>query len=354
MPSATHSGVLPGGRRRKPTFTTLAGSVIKRLEAAFTAWLDQNVETARPPATDPQHVLESIRAGDVVLVAGRTRMSRFIRFLSGSPWTHVALCLGRLEEYTHADPVLRDLALRHPTLRDLIERVSHGDPREPVLIEALLGRGTILTPLRRYRAHAVKICRPSSLSKQQVGRVIRFAVRHLGFDYDLRQILDLVRLAVPLPSFARRWRSSLFDPDYVASRRCICSTLLVQSFTSVAHPVVAVAAPHGHAAYQASLQVNPRIATPRDFDGSPYFEYLEFPPKSPAAAPARPVPRLRLSLTKAWLTNAWLTKAWRAGVWRARGAARPFAHPVAFPGQVLEPCYASVPLRPGQRVRGRS
>ena len=60
-------------------------------------------------------------------------------------------------------------------------------------------------------------------STQQVGRVIRFAVRHLGFDYDLRQILDLVRLAAPLPSFARRWRSTLFDPNYVVSRRCICS-----------------------------------------------------------------------------------------------------------------------------------
>jgi hypothetical protein len=269
MPSARP----PSGRRRKPVFTTLTASVLKRLEATFTAWLDQNVEADGRPAPDPQHVLESIRAGDVVLIAGRTRMSRFIRFFSGSPWTHVALCVGRLEEYTqNADPALRD-----PTLRDLIARASHGDPKEPVLIEALLGRGTVLTPLRHYRAHAVKICRPRSLSEQQVGWVIGFAVRHLGFDYDLRQVLDLVRLAAPLPSFARRWHSTLFDPDYVASRRCICSTLLVQSFTSVAHPVVAVAAPHGNAAYKASLETNPRLATPRDFDGSPYFEYIEFP-----------------------------------------------------------------------------
>ena len=320
MASAAHSGVPSSARGRKPAFTTLAGSVMQRLEASFTAWLDQNVEADGPPATDPQPVLESIRAGDVVLVAGRTRMSRFIRFLSGCPWTHVALCLGRLEEYD-ADPALRDL----------MARASHGDPKEPVLIEALLGRGTILTPLRRYRAHAVKICRPSTLSEQQVNRVIRFAVRHLGFDYDLRHILDLVRLALPLPSFARRWRSTLFDPDYAASGRCICSTLLVQSFTSVAHPVVAVEAPHSDAAYKASLEANPRLATPRDFDGSPYFEYLEFPPNSPAAAAARPVPRLP-----------------QAKVRRARGAARPF-HPGRFPGQVLKPCYATVPMRPALR-----
>ena len=239
---------------------------MKRLVATFTAWLDRNVEADGPPATDLQHVLESIRAGDVVLVAGRTRMSRFIRILSGCPWTHVALCLGRSEEYD-ADPALRDL----------IARASDGDPKNRADRGAPRPRDHP-DPPQALPSHAVKICRPSNLSEQQVGRVIRFAVRYLGFDYDLRHILDLVRLAVPLPSFAQRWRSTLFDPDYVASRRCICSTLLVQSFTSVAHPVVAVAAPHSDAAYKASLEVNPRLATPRDFDGSPYFEYLEFHP----------------------------------------------------------------------------
>jgi hypothetical protein len=186
----------------------------------------------------------------------------------------------------------------------------------------------------------VKICRPRNLSAQQVGRVIRFAVRHLGFDYDLRQILDLVRLAVPLPSFARRWRSTLFDPDYVASKRCICSTLLVQSFTSVAHPVVAAAAPHSNAAYKASLGTNPRLATPRDFEGSPYFEYIEFAPNTPAAAPARSVLRLPSSRTK---------------VRRTRGATRPFAQPGPFPGQLLQPCYACLPVAPNTTApRGRA
>jgi hypothetical protein len=116
------SGVPLSGRRRKPAL-----SVLKRLEAMFTAWLEQNVEADGPSATDPQYVLGSIRPGEVVLIAGRTRMSRFISFLSASPWTHVALCVGRLEEYTqNADP-----ALRHPTLRHLIARASHGDRKNP-------------------------------------------------------------------------------------------------------------------------------------------------------------------------------------------------------------------------------
>jgi hypothetical protein len=50
---AMPSGVPLSGRRREPAFTTLAGSVLKRLEATFTAWLDQNVEADGPPATDP-------------------------------------------------------------------------------------------------------------------------------------------------------------------------------------------------------------------------------------------------------------------------------------------------------------
>jgi len=111
-----------------------------------------------------------------------------------------------------------------------------------------------------------------------VGRLIRF-VRHLGFDYDFRQILDLVRLAAPLPSFARRWRSTLFDPDYVASKRCMCSTLLVQSFTSVAYPVVAVA-PHINAAYKASLGTNPRLA-PERLRWIPLFRIYRVPTEYP-------------------------------------------------------------------------
>ena len=268
MPSAAHSGVPSSGERPKAGIHTRVGHEAARGDVYGLAGPERR---SGRPARDRSSTRARIDP------CGRCRSRRrthphepLYQVPLRLPWTHVALCLGRSEEY-NADPALRDL----------IARASHGDPKEPVLIEALLGRGTILTPLRRYRTHAVKICRPSNLSEQQVGRVIRFAVRHLGFDYDLRHILDLVRLAVPLPSFAQRWRSTLFDPDYVASRRCICSTLLVQSFTSVAHPVVAVAAPHSDAAYKASLEANPRLATPRDFDGSPYFEYLEFPPELP-------------------------------------------------------------------------
>lgn len=255
-------------RAHYPPRTTLSNWVKRRLESAFTAWLVRNVEAGAPPATDRRRLYECIRAGDVVLISGRTRMSRFVKYLSGSPWTHVALCLGRPEEYTDDDP----------TVRSLMVAASHHDPKEPLLIEALIDRGTVLSPLNHYRSDALKICRPRGLSKQQIDRVIQVAIRHLGFDYDLRQVLDLARLVLPLPSFLRRWRSTVFEPQGVDLRRCICSTLLVQAFATVAHPIVALAAPHIATAFNTSVAANPRLATPSDFELSPYFERLEFLP----------------------------------------------------------------------------
>jgi hypothetical protein len=252
------------------------------LEGRLARWLDEHIESEYAPTIDPRNFYESIRAGDVVLVAGRTRMSRFVKLLSGSSWTHVALCLGRIEDYSeNADRALRSL----------IAGAAHGNPREPVLIEALLGRGTILSPLSHYRSHAIKICRPQNLSERELNQVIRFAVRHLGFDYDLRLVVDLARLALPIPSFLRRWRSTVFETDRRNSKRCICSTLLVQAFASVAYPVVAAPAPHSYEVQKTSLAVNPRLATPRDFDESPYFKYLAFPSSNSPAGRVQYLPQ---------------------------------------------------------------
>jgi hypothetical protein len=202
MPSAAHSGVPSCGRRRKPVFTTLTGSVIKRLEATFTAWLDQKVEADGPPATDPQHVLDIDSCGrcgsrrrahpheplyQVPLrlpVDARSALPRPLGGVQGRPRAARSggACLSRRPERTRAD------------------RGAAGPRDHPHPPQAL------------PRPRRVKICRPRSLSEQQVSRVIRFAIRHLGFDYDFRHILDLVRLAVPLPSFARRWRSTLVRP----------------------------------------------------------------------------------------------------------------------------------------------
>lgn len=55
-----------------------------------------------------------------------------------SPWTHAALYIGRVND------------IRDPKARSRLAYYD-GDLSEPLVIESLLGQGTIVTPLRHYR-----------------------------------------------------------------------------------------------------------------------------------------------------------------------------------------------------------
>ncbi len=68
----------------------------------------------------------------------------------------------------------------------------------------------MVNPLSKYRDDSLRICRAGGLSRQDAQRVLKFALQHLGFEYDLRQLLDLARFLFPYSVIPRRWRSSLF------------------------------------------------------------------------------------------------------------------------------------------------
>lgn len=227
-------------------------------------WLNTRIEPSAQSDTDFKCLSDSIRPGDVVLVSGLTRISRFIHTLTGSRWTHVALCIGRIDEITT------------PGLLVQISRHYRGDPDQPLLIEALFGRGTLLSPLSHYRQHDLRICRPLDLGAAEIRQVITQAAGYLGYEYDLRQIVDLGRYLAPMAWLPRHWRSSLFAADASNAKRCICSTMLVEAFAAICYPVLSVPAATAYATYEASLSANPRLATPRHFDESPYFDKLDF------------------------------------------------------------------------------
>ena len=129
----------------------------------FTAWLVQ--ERARPemPLCDFAHLALEIRPCDVLLVEGRSRVSDIIKNITQTIWTHSALYIGRLED------------IDDPGLRALIEKFYQGDPGEQLIIEALLGEGTLINPLSKYRGEHLRICRPKSLSQQACDTVTAIA-----------------------------------------------------------------------------------------------------------------------------------------------------------------------------------
>lgn len=229
-------------------------------------WLAKESLHANPDARlyDFDRLCYEIRPGDVILVEGRSRVSNVIKMITQSPWTHSALYIGRL--YDIDDEGLRETIAQHYS----------GDPNDQLIIEALLGEGTVIHPVTKYQLEHLRICRPNGLSPADAQRVIAFAIERLGADYDIRQLLDLARFLFPYGILPRRWASSLFRHNAGAPTRTVCSTMLAEAFQSVSFPVLPFA--EKTAAGKIHLyRRNPRLYSPSDFDFSPYFDIIKYP-----------------------------------------------------------------------------
>jgi len=236
---------------------------IKWLGEKIIHWLTEEEELSGVPPCDFERLSFEIRPCDVILVEGRSRVSDVIKTITQSPWTHSALYVGRL------------LDIEDTSVREHINWLYDGDPADQLIIEPLLGEGTIVSPLKKYTRDHLRICRPTGLSPQDVQKVIKYATRHLGHDYNVRQLLDLARFLLPYGILPRRWRSSLFEHNAGDSTRTVCSSLIAAAFSSVQFPVLPVI--HKDEDGMRLFKRNTRLYTPRDFDYSPYFEIIKYP-----------------------------------------------------------------------------
>jgi permuted papain-like amidase YaeF/Yiix C92 family enzyme len=210
-------------------------------------------------ATAPAAVLAaSLRPGDVLLIEGNTRISVAIKYLTQSTWSHATLYVGNV-----------------PGLSKPGE-----EPR--VLIEADVREGVRAVPLSDYAGLHTRICRPVGLSREDLHKVIEYAVSQLGHRYDLKNVFDLARYLIPTPPVPVRWRRRMLAFGSGDPSRAICSTLIAQAFQSVRYPILPEVTleksddPACNDCYHEILHVrNYRLYTPRDFDISPYFEVVK-------------------------------------------------------------------------------
>lgn len=230
----------------------------------FVNWLTADHIGSSPPLCDFDRVRYEIRPCDVILVEGSSRVSEIIRTITQSPWSHAAMYIGRVHDIDDEE------------LREKVMSFYNGDPNEQLIIEAWLGQGTVVNPLEKYRSDSLRVCRPTGLARQDAQHVLKFALQHLGFDYDLRQLLDLARFLFPYRVIPRRWRSSLFQRNAGSPTRSVCSSMIAAAFASVKFPVL----PLLETRRDGSLRMvprNSRLFTPRDFDYSPYFDIIKCP-----------------------------------------------------------------------------
>jgi len=236
-----------------------------RLMDRMSAWLntavDDNVDSQ---LTDFDRLCEELNQGDVLLVEGRTRVSHVIKSITNSPWTHSILYIGRLDE------------IRDESLQEKVSEYHQGESHEQLIIESMLGEGTIINPVTKYENEHLRICRPKGLSRSDRQQVIAFSLSQLGYEYDVRHLFDLARFLFPYSIFPRRWRSTLFQQYAGRSTRNVCSYMMGEAFGSVNFPILPVA----ERSEDGSLKLykrNPRLFTPKDFDYSPYFDIIKYP-----------------------------------------------------------------------------
>lgn len=240
-------------------------SVGKWFTNIVTSWLvyEPDIPPNAPSLTNFERLCDEIRPGDVILIEGRSRASNIIRQITQSSWTHSALYLGNYHQLNVAGIASKSLAHFAST------------PHTNLIIEALLGEGTIVTPLSKYRKEHLRICRPRTLTINDRNKVIQHLLNRLGNQYDIRQLLDLARFLFPYNLIPRCWRSSLFLYRTGKSTKTICSSMLAEAFMSIRYPILPVVehTDKGLRFYRR----NTKLFTPKDFDYSPYFDIIKYP-----------------------------------------------------------------------------
>jgi hypothetical protein len=202
--------------------------------------------------SDPVALRKTLEPGDVLLVEGNSHISRVIKYLTQSTWSHAALYVGPVEG----------------------ANASEGEPH--VLIEAEVGQGVISAPLSKYYPHHTRICRPIGLSLEDRRTICSYAIERIGFDYDLRNIIDLMRYLIPLP-VPQRWRRRMIALGSGNPTRLICSALIAQAFEAVRYPILPkITQLESEAARRDILEIrHSSLYAPRDFDISPYFKIIK-------------------------------------------------------------------------------
>jgi len=143
-----------------------------------------------------------------------------------------------------------------------------------VLVEANIGQGVVASTLSKYASYQTRICRPVGLTEDDRVRICTYAAERIGFDYDLKNIIDLLRYLFPLP-VPQRWRRRLIALGSGHPTRIICLAQIAHVFETVRYPILPKMT-RSEQAWQEVLEIiRSSLYTPRDFDISPYFRVVK-------------------------------------------------------------------------------
>lgn len=197
--------------------------MLRQIKQFLFNWATKEVIPSRMRSEYFELIKKELKPGDVLLVAGRTRMAKVIQWVTGSHWTHVAVYIGN-----------------------------------DWLIESIVGIGVRIASVDLYVSDEVRIMRHKFITPDKSRGIINIMADNLGGKYDSRAIFDLLRLMAPIWLMPRKFRSTLFRDS---RDRFTCSELTTLAFKKQDLQVI--------------LHQKARLTVPGDFDRSVYFDVIK-------------------------------------------------------------------------------
>jgi hypothetical protein len=247
-------------------------SLLNKIGRGLAAYLERPSVSIQPSTCKPLLLASTIRVGDVLLVDGSSRISTAIKYLTQSTWSHAALCIA--DDSNSTNPSCDNITLVEADVLDGIRTVA----------------------LSHYSHLHTRVCRPVGLNNEDVELAIAFAMAQVGYQYDMKNVFDLMRYLVQTPPVPTRWRRKMIVLGSGDPTRAICSSFIAQTFQSIRYPIlphVFFEEPdlsfealntsfkktkhmHSKASYDEVLQIRHHtLYVPRDFDLSPYFNIVK-------------------------------------------------------------------------------
>lgn len=194
-----------------------------------------------------EKVFAVIKRGDILLVDGNSRISTAIKYITQSTWSHSSFYI----------------------------ESEDGTLEQATLLEADLTEGVTLVPLAKYADYNVRICRPIGLTDEECEGLLQFVKERIGYHYDLKNIIDLMRYLVQNPAVPTRYRRQLLSLGSGEPTKAICSTLIAQAFQSINYPILPREKLQHDSGEMHYEHRHFSHTVPRDFDLSPYFRVVK-------------------------------------------------------------------------------
>jgi len=208
-----------------------------RLVGALTLYLAQPIKhSITDPSADPQSLASVLKRGDVLLTHGNSRFAAIIRCVTRTPWSHVSMYVGPLED--SSDPLC--------------------------VVEADIAAGVRPIRLSELNALHVRVLRPVGITEGDCGRLVDWVVGRIGSEYDFAHAWSLLRneLRLRLPD-----RFGAAPTKIVCSTTgFICCSLLAHGFQWIGHSILP-----DQMRISLTVAADPASLIPSDFERASIF-----------------------------------------------------------------------------------